>query len=52
MPFSRILNRVLSYTEYGSEYHVDNQKVKKCLAAIDKTQQIVKTSSFLWERKE
>ena len=37
MPFSRILNRVLSYTEYDPEYHVDNQKVAKCLAAVDKT---------------
>ena len=52
MPFSRILNRVLSYTEYGPEYCVDNQIVVTCLVVIDKTQQIIKTSLFLWERKE
>ena len=46
MPFSRILNRVLSYTEYDPEYHVDNQKVAKCLAAVDKTWQIIKISLY------
>ena len=44
MPFSRILNRVLSYTEYGPEYHIDNQKVTKRPAVVDKIQQNDKTS--------
>ena len=44
MPFSRILNRVLSYTEYGPEYCVDNQIVAEHLTAVNKTQQNYKTS--------
>ena len=47
MPFSRILNRVLSYTEYGPEYHIDNQKVTKLPAVVDKIQQNDKTSLCL-----
>jgi hypothetical protein len=52
MPFSRILNRVLSYTEYGPEYHADNQKVIKRLVAINKTKQNYKTSLCLWYSNE
>ena len=52
MPFSRILNRVLSYTEYGPEYHIDNQKVTKRPAVVDKIQQNDKTSLCLWYSNE
>ena len=52
MPFSRILNRVLSYTEYGPEYHIDNQKVTKLPAVVDKIQQNDKTSLCLWYSNE
>ena len=52
MPFSRILNRVLSYTEYGPEYHIDNQKVTKRPTVINKTQQNVKISLCLWYSNE
>ena len=52
MPFSRILNRVLSYTEYDPEYHIDNQKVTKHPAVVDKIQQNDKTSLYLWYSNE
>ena len=42
MPFSRILNRVLSYTEYGPEYHIDNQKVTNALLLSIKSNKTTK----------